>query len=273
MKTIKIMGLAVSMLLGLQTATLRGQEVEVSVLGGLSGARQPSIPLSKGSTLGLSALYKQSIHTNFSLGMGLEFGAYQLTKQMSNYNGTTPAVDGQGAAFEYRYALAKFKEELRGNYIAIPIQVQYLGPYLGNEKLRLYAAAGIKYQLFTKVKSIQTLEEIETSGYYDQWQAELHHPVYAGFGNLGNKEEEHKLKLNNGFFVLGELGVKYDLSKEQALYVGLYGDFDLGSTGQESAILTYNEKEQLNSILPAESNRYKLRMFTLGIKLKYSFGI
>ncbi|WP_236594051.1 hypothetical protein [Myroides odoratus] len=274
MKTIKIMGWVISMVLGLHTAQVMGQEVEVSVLGGLTGGRKPTIGLSDGSTVGFSALYMQEIRQNLSLGVGLEVGAYQLTKEDSNYKGTSPSIDGQGAAFEFRYTIAKFKEELRGNYFAIPIKVQYVGPNLGNEKLRLYAAGGVKYQIYTKVKSTQTLEGVKTSGYYEQWDAELHNPTYAGFGNLGDKTQENKLKLNSGFFVMGELGVKYDMANNQALYLGFYGDCDLGAAGQaDKTVLTYKEKEQLNSILPDENERYKLRMFTLGIKVKYSFGL
>lgn len=273
MKITKIVGLALSVYLGLQAVNMRGQEVEVSILGGLSGLRQPSIPLSKGSTIGLSALYNQEIRPNLALGIGLEVGRYQLTKEMSNYKGTAPSIDGQGAAFEFRYNLARFKEKFQGNYFAIPVKVQYLGPYIVHEKLRLYANAGVKYQIFTKVEATQTLEGIVTSGYYDQWHAELHAPTYAGFGQLGDKTEQHKLKLNSGFFVLAEVGVKYELPNEQALYFGFYGDCDLGAAGQESTVMTYHEKEVIQSSLPNENERYKLRMFTLGIKLKYSFGI
>ncbi|MDM1046330.1 hypothetical protein HX004_16025 [Myroides sp. 1354] len=268
------MGLTMGILAGLQSTYIQAQEVEVSILGGLSGVRQPSISLSNGSTLGVSASYLHEINQHLSLGVGLEVGTYQLTKEDADYKGTSPAIDGQGAAFEFRYEIAKFKEELKGTYFAIPIKMQYLGPNIGSEKLRLYAAAGIKYQIYSKVKSTQTLEGIRTSGYYEQWDAELHNPTYAGFGNLGDKTQESKLKLNSGFFVLGEIGVKYALSNNQALYLGFYGDCDLGAAGQANkSVLTYQEKEQINSVLPVENERYKLRMFTLGMKVKYSFGL
>ncbi len=263
-----------SMILGLQAPQVKAQEIEISALGGLAGVRQPSISMSTGSTFGFSALYMQEIHQNISLGVGLEAGVYRFTKEDSDYQGTSPSIDAQGAVFEFRYKMAKFKEELSGNYFAIPIKVQYMGPSLGSEKWRLYATAGIKYQIYSKVKSTLTLEGIKTSGYYEQWDAELHNPTYAGFGNLGTKQQEDKLKLHNGFFILAEVGVRYNLSNNQALAFGLFGDFDLGSTDEGSkSVLTYKGREELNSSLPGENNRYSLRMFTLGMKVKYNFGL
>ncbi len=274
MKTIKITGLAVCMLLGLSTAKVSGQEVAFSISGGATGMKKPSSKLSDGHTFGFSALYMHPLQENLSLGAGMEFGAYSVTKKIGNYAGTYSSIDTQGDPFEFRYNLAKFTEDLKGNYLAIPIKLQYEGPSLGGENLRLYAAVGVKYQLFFKATSKRSLEAIETSGYYPQWDAELFNPTWAGFGKLGDRKEEDKLKLNNGFFVLGEVGVKYTLSDDQFLYFGIYGDCDLASSGQENkALMSYDQGEKSNSVLQGEGDTYKLRMFNVGIKVTYSFGL
>ena len=278
MKTIKITGLAVCMILGLSTDNVRGQEaekrMEFSIFGGMSGAKKPSMGMSDGHRFGFSALYMHPIKENLSLGGGLEFGAYSVTKKVGQSKGAISAVDSQGDAFEYRYTIAKFNEDIKGNYLGIPIKLQYEGPTLGSENLRLYAAVGIKYQLYFKATSTRTLEGIETSGYYQQWDAELFGPKREGFGKLGDKREEDKIKLNNGFFVLGEVGVKYTLSEDQSLYIGLYGDCDLASSNKgNKTLMTYEQGAKVNSVIQGENDQYKLRMFTLGIKLKYSFGL
>ncbi|MGG5506923.1 MULTISPECIES: hypothetical protein [unclassified Myroides] len=274
MKTIKITSLVVCLLLGVSTTKVMGQEIEFAVLGGLTGSKKPSMSLSDGQTFGFSALYLHPIKDNLSFGAGLEFGAYSVTKELNNYKGAISSIDGQGDAFEFRYAMAKFKEDLKGNYLSIPLKIQYEGPTLGSENLRLYAAVGLKYQLYFKANSKRNLEDLQTSGYYPQWDAELFGPKGVGFGKLGDKSEEEKLKLNNGFFVLGEVGVKYTLSEDQSLYIGIYGDCDLGGTNKENtALLTYKNGEKINSVLGGEQESYKLRLFTLGIKLKYSFDL
>lgn len=274
MKTIKISGLAVCMLLVLSTAKVSGQEVAFSISGGVTGMQKPSSNLSDGHNFGFSALYMHPLQEKLSIGAGMEFGAYSVTKKISNYKETYSAIDTQGDPFEFRYKLAKFTEDLKGNYLAIPIKLQYEGPTLGSENLRLYAAVGIKYQLFFKATSKRSLEAVETSGYYPQWDAELFGPTWVGFGKLGDKKEEDKLKLNNGFFVLGEVGMKYTLSEDQFLYVGIYGDCDLASSGKENkALMSYDNGEKINSVLQGESDKYKLRMFNVGIKVTYSFGL
>lgn len=274
MKTIKITGLVFCMFFGLNTAKMMGQEIEFSILGGLTAMKQPSTKLTEGNTLGVSAIYKHPIKENLSLGIGIELGQYSLTKELTNFKGTNSAIDRQGDAFEFRYNLVKFSEDLKGNYFAIPIKIEYIGPTLGSEKLRLYASAGIKYQVYSKVKTNQSFDGINTSGYYERWDAELHGPTFEGFGNLGNRQEKNKLKLDNGFFVVGEVGVKYILPTSQAIYFGIYGDCDLGSSGQSNqGVLSYNNQEQMNSVLNGENQRYKMRMFSLGMKVKYSFGL
>lgn len=274
MKTIKITGLAVCMFLGLSTTNVSGQEVAFSISGGVTGMKKPSSKLSDGHNFGFSALYMHPLKENLSLGAGMEFGAYSVTKKINNYQGTHAAIDSQGDLFEYRYKLAKFTEDIKGNYLAIPFKLQYEGPSLGSENLRLYAAVGLKYQLFFKATSKRSLEAIETSGYYAQWDAELFNPIWAGFGKLGDKKEEDKIKLNNGFFILGEVGVKYTLSDDQFLYFGIYGDYDLASSGQENTgLMSYDNGEKINSVLQGESDKYKLRMFNVGLKVTYSFGL
>lgn len=274
MNKLKISGLAVLMFVGLSTVKTMGQEIEISVLGGLSKSKQPKTKLADGSTVGFSALFMQPLNESWKLGIGAEFGMYQLKKEMGNQNGTISSIDSQGDPFQFRYKMDNYTEDLKGNYFAIPLKVQYEGGPIGTSKLNFYAAAGVKFQLYSKVKSDQKIHGLTTSGYYPQWDAELHQPIEEGFGELGDQSRNEKLKLNNGFLLLGEAGVKYALTEKRTIYVGLFGDYDLGSSGSEvNTLVTYKKKPVTTSTVPSENEKYKLRMFTLGIKVKYAFGL
>jgi hypothetical protein len=271
-----ILGLTVLALFALTTVPVMGQELEFSGFGGFSGLSQGNTKLSQGNSFGFSILYMHPLNDHWKVGLGGEFGLYKLKQELSNPSGSYSSVDGEGDAFDFRYKMSGYTEDLEGNYFSIPLKVQYESSAFGNSDLRFYASAGIKYQLYSKVKSVQLVESLSTSGYYEQWDVELHNPLSAGFGDYGNQSFDQKFKLDDGLFVLGELGVKYSLGKGQSVYLGVYGDYDLKSSGRGEAMVSYLPDSKtpvsVNSVLPLEGDKYKLRMFSLGVKLKYSFG-
>lgn len=274
----RIIGLTVLALSALTTVTTYGQELELSAGGGFSGLSKNNTNLTDGNTFGISVSYMHPLNQSWKIGLGGEFGFYTLSKKLDTYQGSYMAVDPEGQDFEFRYRISDYAEDLKGSYIGIPVKVQYEGLRIGISKFSIYASAGLKYQLYSKVKSTQRLGNLSTSGYYQQWDAELHNPADAGFGDFGSRSLERKFKLESGLFALGEVGVKYALSKHQSLYLGIYGDYDLLSSGSGShPLVAYRsqQKEHLDikSVLDSDSDKYKLRMFTLGIKLKYAIGL
>lgn len=271
-------GITVLALSALTPVLTQAQELEIGLLGGVTGLKQGETKISDGSNLGLSLMYMQLLNENWKIGVGGEFGAYSISKEQLGYKDAYRSLDSEGDEFEFRYNIGKTSEEIKGNYIAIPVKVQYESESIRNSRFSIYASGGVKYQMYTNSKSKLELEDLKTSGYYQEWDAELHAPKSEGFGVFGNSSVERDYKLKDGFLVLGEVGVRYSLSKGQSLYLGIYGDYDLSASGEkEKSLISYRTNDdnrfRMNSMLKNEDGKYAMRLFTVGLKLKYSIGI
>lgn len=271
-------GLLVLALGALTPVFTQAQELEVGVLGGYTGLKDGETKLSDGTSFGFSLLYLQALDSNWKLGIGGEFGFYKLSKELSNYKGAYGAVDSEGDAFDFRYNFSRFEEQLEGNYLGIPVKVQFESRPLGNSSWKLYGSAGVKYQVYLNSKTKIRMENLNTSGYYAQFDAELHGPEFEGFGSFGNRDVEKDLKIKDSFFVLGEFGARYELSNGQGLYLGAFADYDFGNSSEAkgSALVNYKTYDtnhlEVNSVLGKEEGKQSIRLFTVGLKLKYNIG-
>lgn len=271
-------GMTVLALSALTPVFTHAQELEIGVLGGVTGLKQGETKISDGNNLGLSVMYMQLLNENWKIGLGGEFGFYAISKEELGYKDASMAVDSENDAFEFRYNIGKYTEEIKGNYISIPLKVQYESQAIRNSRFSIYASGGVKYQMYTNSKSKLELEDLKTSGYYKEWDAELHAPQSEGFGSFGNSSIERDYKLKDGFLALAELGVRYSLSKGQSLYLGVYGDYDLSASAEkQKSLISYKTNDvnhlKMNSMLKNEDGKYAMRLFTVGVKLKYSIGI
>lgn len=277
LKRIKI-GLTVLALNVLTPVFTQAQELEVGVLGGLTGLKDGEVKISDGTNFGFSLMYLQSLDDNWKIGLGGEFGVYKLSKELLNHKDSYEAIDSEGESFDFRYNFLRLEEELKGNYLGIPVKVRFESRDLGNSNWKLYASAGIKYQIYLNAKSKIRLDNLNTSGYYEQFDAELHNPESAGFGSFENREADISFKLKDGFFVLGEFGVRYRFTNRQSLYMGVFADYDFANSSDAPAGTLINYKAynrdhlEINSVLRKGEEKQSIRLFTVGLKLKYNIS-
>ena len=260
--------------------TVEAQELRVGATGGFAGMKYVDSELSKGNELAFSLSYAYYINPNWSLEIGAEIGAYNLAVKDKTLSKSYSAIDSEGETFDFRYSVASHNEKFKGNYYNIPFRVQYESEEINNRNTHIYASAGIRYSMYSKVETTLDIEDINTSGYYKEWDAELHGPNFAGFGAMGDFSEQKKLKIKDSFSLLGEVGVKQYLANGNAVYLGFYATYDLeGADPQKSKLIEYNGSGEgkpliVNSALGSGGDKesYKLRMFSVGLRLKYALN-
>ncbi len=276
---IKILVLAVWGLLG--SHTVQAQELNVGVSGGLAGMKFQDSKLTKGNEINFSVGYAFKIHENWGFEIGGEVGRYSIQINNTKLSDAYQAIDTENHNFEFRYNYQDHSEKISGYHYGIPFKVFYESAEINDRNTRIYASAGFKYTMYAKADSDLTITDLTTSGYYPQWDAELHGPDGTGFGSLGNFSESQTLKIKDSFSLLGEVGVKQYLANGNAVYIGFYGNIDLAGADQEKArTIDYNKSYgnqplQINSVLGNEKDgdSYKLRMFNVGLRIKYAFSL
>lgn len=280
MRNIKIKWFAIPVFALFFANTVEAQELRVGASGGFAGMKYVDSEFSKGNDLAFSFSYAYYLDSNWSLEIGGEVGMYNLTVKNKELSNSFAAIDIDGQPFEFRYNVADHNEKFKGNYYSIPFRVQFESEEINNRNTRIYASAGIRYTVHSKVESSLDMKDLKTSGYYKEWDAELHAPTFVGFGSIGDVNEQKKLKLKDSFSVLGELGAKQYLANGNAVYLGLYATYDLdGADSKKPELIAYDVTGKdgplkINSALGSgnDGDAFKLRMFSIGLRLKYAFN-
>ncbi len=232
---------------------------------------------SEGFSVGLD--YNHYLNKNFSVGLGLAYLNADFTFAKANLEGAYNEQDFEGDNFEFRYKADYYEENIKMHSVRIPLTLQYETQGV----VRWYMRTGIIYDFQpTKAKYKVNIDNLSTSGYYEQWDAELHNPLYAGFGEQGRIKTDGSLKLKNNFSWMVESGIKQQLGTCNSLYLGMF--FELGlndirpeSTSASTNLIHYtsdiNNPLQYNSLLNERLyNDKKLSTYTVGFKLRYAFN-
>lgn len=259
------------------TALSQEQEFVFSGSGGFSSMKYEESDAFKGLDLSLSASYLLWLDSNWGVSLGAELGFYKIGLEESDVSKSYLTRDSEGADFEFRYRVDKYKEDISGRYVGIPLKVQYVSPHINLRNTRIYASAGFRYTMYSKAESAMGLEGVETSGYYEIWDAELHGPHFIGFGAMEDYIHKVKYKLKDSVLLLGEVGVRQELSNRNALYLGVYVNYDLSGKSDTEPLVSYNgsgrgEPLSYQSSLLEKGDRYRLRMLSFGLKLHYALS-
>lgn len=226
--------------------------------------------------------YRYYLNPKWSLGSGLEYQYYKTNMHLATLSDRYNTVDLEGDSFEYRYTATGFSENQKMHYLAIPLNIQFetTGP------TSWYANVGMKVGFNLSANYETSIDELKTSGYYPQWNVELHDPTFIGFGTWSDfNPRKQDLNVKTQFMLTAESGIKLQMNAKNNLYVGLYMNYGLNdlkqSNGNQNPIVynTNNPEEPiLNSLLYASDSKgasylSKYNLFSFGIKLNWSFKI
>lgn len=230
--------------------------------------------------LGFGVNYSYYLNKKWSIATGVELQSFEGNVHYDYIKDSYQTVDIEGDGFEFRYELKNFFEEQSAYYLNIPVGIRF---ETGGQ-MRFYAAGGAKIGFNLKSDYESDASSLTTSGYYEQYDAELTSPEFIGFGqfkDIRNGKRSFDLKTN--YMLELESGVKFLLEKERAFYMGLFFDYglnDIIKNRHEKDLLAYNSEDPslflLESVLTATGSGKtisKVRAVAFGLKIRYAFGL
>jgi len=255
--------------------------------GGLSTLLyNPAVGKQSNGFGGLAGLgYTLFFNDYFGIGTGAEIALYNAKFKSASFYSENMTVDISGDPFLYKSQIEGFKERHTAFSVNIPLMLNFqTGGYH-----RFYGALGAKIGIPLTADYKSSVGKITTSGYY-----EFENHEYAGddfeFMGFGTFSDEvggkGDLKLKLAYLASAELGMKWNLSKNTALYTGLYADYGLNDIAKrESGIAVYNAGNPqdigFNSVLSSQYKKPngktenftdKVSPLAVGIKVKLAFG-
>ncbi|MDJ1481860.1 OmpA family protein [Cytophagaceae bacterium YF14B1] len=254
------------------------QEFGVELNGGLQGLKytlpNSHVRLQPGASLGIN--YTFPLATKWGLLTGIS-GSYYATKVtlrdgavFSSYQ-----VDTEGSAFQYKVSTIGYQENQRFWAVGIPVMLQY---HTDGEKTQWYIDAGTRiifpFNATIKTKSAQ----ITTTGYYPDFNVEVHDLPQHGFGSVNNWQSATKTSLKPTATLSAATGLSFRLSPVLRLYTGIYVDYGLTNMrkGEPNQPLVSYESTNVNAIKTSSvlntvyASNPKLTGF--GVQVRLTFG-
>lgn len=295
MKRYELMLLTIMLLLSFGTVTAQnetGKEQELSVYGkGIFNSLKYGLPeranSDNGHGVGFGFQYSMYLKPKWSVSAGLEYQQYRSEAILSDYKDSYRTTDAEGAGFDFNSSADTYTEQQWIDMLNIPVLLRYETPTpLSNSSI--YGAVGFQLAVPVSSKYKATAEDLNTSGYFGQWDATLNNPAFMGFGNWGTVQgDKQELDISNSYSLLLEAGFKQQVNKRQNLYVGFYADLGLNEltrkTSASSALIEYKADKPMEfkfnplfySSPKAQGGSYTAKPKTrgFGIKIQYAFNL
>nr|WP_321357912.1 hypothetical protein [uncultured Draconibacterium sp.] len=295
MNHIKLICLSILLLLSCgavtaQKTTSRKQELSVYGKGFYStlkydvlGKAEPN----NGFGMGFGIEYTLYLNTRWSFSTGGEYQQYRSSVIFYNFNDHYQAIDAENSNFDFYTSADVYKEKQSVGVINIPLLFRYETPSPWTNTF-IFGSAGVQLGIPVRSKYEATVENLKTSGYFQQWDAMLNNPKFMGFGSWGTVQRSNQdLDIRNSYSILFELGFKKELNEKENIYLGYYADLGLNQLTKDSsspsALIQYDVdnptefqlKTLFNSAPQAQGETYaskpKIRGF--GIKIRYAFKL
>lgn len=270
------------LMLGILSSTASlAQEISVSLGGYFNNGLTSIKTYENNSVLGyhIGVDYRYYLSKNWSLGTQVAYQNSSLDFLQRNAKMSWSSIDIEAEQYILKYQSKNRLEQISYSTIQIPFTLQYETSGV----VKWYIQSGIAIGIITgNPKSKISINDLQTSAYYPQWDVELKAPTFMGYGHFKNLSQTKHIPLRNRFSWLFETGVKQELSNNQSLYIGAF--FNLGlnnlSKGQNmvnhpiSLSTNLDNPIEINSIWNDTSyNDTKLKDYHLGIKLRYAFEL
>ncbi len=265
-------------------------EMTVNLGGGLSALKYKlesgDNKLGLGGSVGLG--YTYFINNQFGITTGVEANYYQSEYSNDKLIGSYTTADPQNASeyFRLNYTYNKpYNETQSALFVQIPLMAQFQTE--GYHKFYVAAGGRVGFPVNTKYKT--DASDVTISGYYSHEgttyegtpNAKIH-----GFGTYSSPDTDGKLSLKTAFMASIELGMKWALNDNFALYTGVYGDYGLNDIQKtkDKGTVTYHHDNgtasqsthnylTFDNSVTSTSTVEKITPMTFGLKLRLSFGL
>lgn len=268
--------LALTLLLGNHPASAQEWNIEAS--GFVNHQNFDKGLRSGGYSIGVG--FSQYLAPSWSIGLEALFAHSEFNYSAMPQGSSFEATDMDGDAFEFRYSSNYYQETDHWSTFQLPVTVQF--ETQGNT--RWYVRTGALFNVLLEDGNSRTiLGDLQTSGYYPQWDATLNGPQYAGFGNFGYIERKRDIQFENNIFWVLESGVKLKVGakKNQSIYLGAFLNVALTSIRPKDAVygrlMEYtndiNQPLDYQDVWHQEDLKSKkLQDYVFGIRIRYGFG-
>jgi outer membrane protein OmpA-like peptidoglycan-associated protein len=262
------------------TSLLGNSSMNIGYGGGLSYTYffKPQV----GLTTGLEAMF-----LNGALNLSSPFTETLSSPdyRVSLKNLTT--LEEQSTQYSIRNNISKLEETQAALFVQLPLMVQYQMVVKPGAPHYLYAAGGLKVGMAVMSSYTQTLEGTSLM------DIDLDHfgltvgDEYYGLGALNSTQTGSKLDLGINLSGTLELGARWQLPKDMALYTGLffdYGFLNLASSSGDKALVPHDPTRiysasasprtaaDYNSVL-ATDHQEGVHALSFGLKLRYAMAV
>ena len=204
---------------------------------------------------------------NFGFSAGIEHSWRWKTKT-SKPSGENPAVvDGEGDSLVFKYSIDKYKEELFGRILQVPLLLKY-----NNDSY--YTAAGVKIGMVQEASTKISYRGLKTEGYYPRYDLTLTGPLSQGFGEQKNRSSKTKISSKTLTMLALEGGVKLKLSDNFTMLAGVFADysFNKGFKKYLPSVIERVEVSKDSANLVANSTWKSWHPWSVGAVVKFSFS-
>jgi hypothetical protein len=206
--------------------------------------------------------YTYFFSERWGVSSGVEVALYNNKYTLPSASGVNQENDGTND-FELIYHLSNYEEKQRALLLNIPVMLRYQYPLCSNG-MNLYVALGGKAGIPVKANYKARTEELETFGFFPQYDLTLREPEFMGFGTYNNVQSDNDLLLNTAIFASAEAGVKWPLANKLFLYTGIYADYGLNNINGNLRLNPTPEYAAIvNKVIP----------LSFGVKIALAFRI
>ncbi|MET0635342.1 MAG: outer membrane beta-barrel protein [Chitinophagaceae bacterium] len=211
----------------------------------------------------------------WSLVTGLEMGSYFTVASLND--GTmfrSNRVDDEGQGFEYRTQVNGHREKQSFYTVNVPVMIRFIAA--ASKPVQVYGLAGLKIGIPVKGTNKSGADQLITSGYYPELDAELTDVPSHGFGTETNWRGAGNIDFKLSYSAAAEAGIRFRMASGRSLYTGAFLDYGLNDVRrdeQEPALGGYNSTDgshpQATSVLemPGVTGKAKFLAFGLRIRL------
>ncbi|MGJ8550431.1 outer membrane beta-barrel protein [Winogradskyella wichelsiae] len=228
----------------------------------------------RGFSVGLG--YAYYLDRQWSINIEGNYQKYNSEARTKALKGNYETTDFENETFEFRYEALGYKEKQEVGVLNIPLTVQFET----DGDINIYIRAGAQVGIILNSNYNNSIENLSTSGYYEQYDVELFDPQFMGFGTFNNiSQSDRVLDWDMSYSAVLESGFKAEVGNESYLYVGFFVNYGLNRISSEATgtdVVNYNSETPSDFYLGSlfDSGMAKeARLKSFGIKFRYALGI
>lgn len=170
--------------------------------------------------------YSFFLDKNWALHLGFGIKTFRSSTNL-NATDSISNVDSEGQSYQHKTKYSSLMEDQKAIMLMFPISVEYYYPLY--KTMDIYSSLGVEVDVPQQVSYEIASGEIESRGYYKDYNVELFNLPQHNFGSIAS-DYGGDVKMANSLSVLGELGGMFHLSQQLSLIIAGYFTYGINNT-------------------------------------------